>query len=86
MGSECWAWEYKESLVDEMPVSKGEKVGDKIQFLINVIGLVIIDIGAFAYMEIYDEGKIFALIILMFGTVLVDVYTNIVKIIGGNSY
>ena len=56
MGSECWAWEYKESLVDEMPVSKGEKVGDKIQFLINVIGLVIIDIGAFAYMEIFDEG------------------------------
>ncbi len=53
--------------MDEMPVSKGEKVGDKIQFLINVIGLVIIDIGAFAYMEIYDEGKIFALIILMFG-------------------
>lgn len=29
--------------------------------------MVIIDVGAFAYMEIYDESKIFALIILMFG-------------------
>lgn len=39
----------------------------KIQFFINVIGIVIIDIGAFAYMTIYDESKVAALIMLMFG-------------------
>lgn len=39
----------------------------EIQFLINVIGMVIIDIGAFAYISIYDESKIMALIILMLG-------------------
>lgn len=39
----------------------------EIQFLINVIGMAIIDIGAFAYMSIYDESQIIALIMLMLG-------------------
>lgn len=39
----------------------------EIQFLINVIGMVIIDIGAFAYMSIYDESQIIALIMLILG-------------------
>lgn len=42
----------------------------KIQFFINVIGLVIIDIGAFAYMSIYDESKVVALIMLMLGNAI----------------
>lgn len=39
----------------------------EIQFLINVIGMVIIDVGAFAYMQIYDTSKIIAFIMLMLG-------------------
>lgn len=39
----------------------------EIQFLINVIGMVIIDVGAFAYMKIYDTNEIIALIMLMIG-------------------
>lgn len=39
----------------------------EIQFLINLIRMVIIDIGAFAYMSIYDESQIIALIMLTLG-------------------
>ena len=39
----------------------------EIHFLINLIGMVIIDIGAFAYMSIYDESQIIALIMLTLG-------------------
>ena len=39
----------------------------EIQFLINFIGMVIIDVGAFAYTQIYDTSKIIALIMLMLG-------------------
>ncbi len=57
----------------------------KIQFLINVIGMVIIDVGAFAYMEIYDESKIFALIMLMIGNTIGGFLYKYNKS-GGNSY
>ena len=58
----------------------------KIKFLINVIGMVIIDVGAFAYMEIYDESKIFALIMLMIGNGIGGYLYKYNKISGGNSY
>lgn len=58
----------------------------KIQFLINVIGMVIIDVGAFAHMEIYDVSKIFALIMLMIGNTIGGFYINIIRVSGGNSY
>lgn len=56
----------------------------EIQFLINVIGMAIIDIGAFAYMSIYDESQIIALIMLMIGNGVGGVlYKYSKKISGG---
>jgi len=48
--------------------------------------MVIIDVGAFAYMEIYDESKIFALIMLMIGNGIGGYLYKYNKISGGNSY
>lgn len=42
----------------------------KIKFLTDVIGLAIVDAGAFLYMIIYNENKIVAFFMLLVGNVI----------------